>query len=181
MKSNDQDQPMSFAAPITPKIPAPAPIAPFIPIEAILSKDPLPEQPPTPKIDHGSPVMPSITDQPPVPTIQSPPPSTPKRTRHDLPVFSATSPIFFGDPKGGALGNDTALGVDMHTRIEQRATPSAQLSGANPALHESIAPRKSDFPTQQAPNDATAAEVKLEKASEASIWDIPETPESQRK
>ena len=181
MKSNDQDQPMSFAAPIAPTIPAPAPIAPPIPVEATLAHDPLPEQPPTPKIDHGSPVMPSITDQPPIATAQSPPPSTPKRTRHDLPVFSATSPIFFGGPKGAASGNGTALGVDLLNRTEQRATPSAQLSGANPASHESTAPRKSDMPTDHSHNGATAADSKLQKASQASIWDIPETPESRRK
>jgi len=170
MTSKDQDLPMSFAAPITPNIPALAPIAPSILCEPTLAQDPLPEQPPTPKIDHGSTVMPSITDQPPISTAQSPPPSTPKRTRHDLPIFSATSPIFFGSSKSAASGNDTALGVDLHTRIEQRATPSAQLSGANPASHESTAPQKSDFPTDLAPNGgAAAADSKAQQASEASI------------
>jgi len=181
INSKDQDQPMSFAAPIAPTISAPAPTTPSIPIEAILPQDPLPEQPPTPKIDHGSPVMPSITDQPPIGTALSPPPSTPKRTRHDLPVFSATSPIFFGNPKGVASGNDTALGVDMPTNLEPRATPSAQLSGADTASHESTTPRKIDFPTDQAQNGATGAVLQPEKGSEASIWDIPETPESRRK
>lgn len=178
MKPNDQDQPMSFASPITQNIPAPVPTASSIPIEPILTQDPLPEQPPTPKIDHGSPVMPSLTDQPQIPTAQSPPPSTPKRTRHDLPVFSANSPIFFGGPKCAAPVNDTALGVDSHTRIEQRATPSAQLSGANTASRENTAPQKSDVPTHQVQNGGV---TKPQQAPEASIWDIPETPESRHK
>lgn len=177
MKSNEQDQPISFAAPIIPNVPAPAPIAPSIPFEPTLTQDPLPEQPPTPKIDHGSPVMPSITDQPSIATAQSPPPSTPKRTRHDLPVFSATSPIFFGSPKGAAPGTETALVVELPPSIRQRATPSAQMSGASPASH---APRKSGFPTDHLHNGATAAHS-LQKAPEASLWDIPETPESRRK
>ena len=166
-------QPMSFAAPTAPAIPAP--IASYMPMEAPPAEDAMPIRPPSPKKDHGTPMMPpSSTDQTSNAIAHSPPPSTPKRTRHDLPVFSATSPIFFGKSNDAASSIDKTPGANAFARDEQLATPSAQLTGV------STAPQEGEMSTNQPQSGSAATDSKLQKLPEASIWDVPDTPESRR-
>ena len=111
----------------------------------------------------------------PVPaTVQSPIPSTPKRTRHDLPVFSATSPIFFGKPKQEISGHDEGLSANDASQDQPSATPSTQLIGA------SVTPEVDSLPRGISQSGPYPAEPKEERPVESSIWDVPETPESRR-
>lgn len=173
--SHTDTQPLSFAAPTAPTIPAP--VAPSIPTETYY-----PAQ--SPQLDQSnstnserapvdsSPI--SLHQKMPV-TSRSPPPSTPKRTRHDLPVFSATSPIFFGKTKDETPSIDAALSANTLPKDQQLATPSAQL------ICDGTVPYDSQSPTGQPQAVPASTDSKQEKHGEASIWDVPETPESRRK
>ena len=153
-------QPVSFVAPTTPSIPAQVPpIAPTASPELELASNPtpLPEAAPQQEDDPTSP--PSNPAQPRIQAPTAPPPSTPKHPRHALPVFTATSPIYFSE-------NSTAT-----TRnINHEPTPSAQLLVSRP---ENEHPPPASSPSSKHEQKAAAAD--------ASIWDIPETPQQPRR
>ena len=162
--------PTSFAAPSAPA--SPALVASSMPVDAPHADQHMPDLPQSPERDHNlSPTSQHSIDQESNTMAQSPTPSTPKRTRHDLPVFSAHSPIFFGKPKSGVSNTDAALSADASAGKSEPATPSMQLNGSG------AEPRGTVAVTNQQGIGSVPADSKAEQLAEASIWDVPETPE----
>ena len=170
-------QPVSFLAPNAPTIPARiSPIAPIAhPQPPPVRNSTTPPAPvPKPEETLSAPAPPSIPDQTPAEVPTAPPPSTPKHTRHDLPIFTATSPIYFG------ARNQATPSID-HIVEPQRtdnpapvpmATPSAQLLGSGAGTQQSGATAVSPLPSK---------EEEEEEQEQKSIWDVPETPQPRRK
>ena len=162
--------PTSFAAPSAPAIQAP--VVPSMSVDAPHTDLPLPDLPQSPERDHNfSPTSPNSIDQKSNTMAQSPPPSTPKRTRHELPFFSAHSPIFFGKPKSDISSIDVTLSAEASAGKSELATPIMQLTGLD------TEPRGTAAATNQQEIGSVSANSKTEQLAEASIWDVPETPE----
>ena len=130
---------------------------------------------PPPAIDNpppaypGATTEPSLLKQPPQPHFSSAPPpapapSTPKRTKQDLPVFTATSPIIFGQPNVGAHGFNRALAFE------------------GPKVSDTAYGGKVHIPETGATDDTSRAEgvkrddVPVIQSHAGDIWSIPDTP-----
>lgn len=100
---------------------------------------------------------------PPVPAF-----STPKRTKQDLPVFTATSPIVFGQPslRANNLSQAIAYGSPMASNTPLDGTGA--VSDAGPTDHTS-----STAKTQ----DSKQEEAQMPQAQGRDIWSIPDTPQ----
>jgi histone deacetylase HOS3 len=108
-----------------------------------------------------------------------PPQSTPasaRRTKADLPVFTSSSPIPFGKP---ILGN---LNKNLRTTLVQDASQDGSAQTLTPAITnptlESSAkavPKEADRQFKIGSDVSEASGPS--RASEASIWDVPETPQ----
>jgi len=118
-------------------------------------------------------IMPAQLPQPsqplfsPVP-LPPPAPSTPKRTKQDLPVFTATSPIIFGQPSLGANGFNRALAFDSPEASNNILARTQHPPGAGttdlpsfPSMAEGIKLEDEQIP----PNHG------------GDIWNIPDTPQ----
>ena len=170
--------PTSFTAPADPTIPAE--------VSTIASTAPSHE----PAIEpSASPLPPSCYDQvdypqesqtpsphpeiPPASVSKSSPPLTPKRTKQDLPIFTATSPIIFGKPKAPNPSIAQTVTPDVAAKAAQEPTPSAQSTGMDVPAPNGTAPTV----------DHSAAEKLLEKKERevASIWEVPDTPQVRKR
>ncbi|KAG7007867.1 histone deacetylase HOS3 [Physcia stellaris] len=162
-------QPTAFAAPANPTIPAQ--VSPIFP----------PASPPGSPIEPTpAPLPPSLHDHkenatetlfPEIPatsTPGSPPPATPKRTKHDLPIFTATSSILFGKPNPPAASNERASTPQMPTKAALEPTPSAQLTDIDMPATNGTAPSAEHTGTKESPEK--------KEMQQASIWDVPDTP-----
>lgn len=133
-----------------------------------------------PQSNEKTPILPSMMPSPPHP----PPPSTPKRTKQDLPVFTSTSPILFGK-----LGEQTTSSIDYKMISENVENPFRQ---PLPLAQESAidaGPSQIETSIIQQKNPASAAITvhrganKGEKnadALESDIWTVPDTPQLHR-
>lgn len=96
------------------------------------------------------------------------PPVTPKRTKQDLPVFTATSPIIFGQP---------SLATNSLNRAVSYDDPKTSDSSLNRTGHLAEA-----INTTEIPSTARPEEIKLENGeipqTQGDIWSIPDTPQS---
>ena len=104
-------------------------------------------------------------------------PSTPitaKRTRHELPVFTSTSSIYFGRPAS------TSQSIDHDQDTLTLQTPDLGPQDPQPALSaQSQSSVKSDQPLIPEPG-AEIDTKETESLSSGSIWDIPDTPQIRR-
>ena len=174
--------PIAFAAPANPTIPAQvSPIASTTPdhappiIEASTA-----EYPPSYRDQKSPPKSPAKTSRPELhPDLvapELPPLSTPKRTKQDLPVFTATSPILFGKPNHQPSTIDQTITPKVATKPVPEPTPSAQLTGSDE--------RTSDNGAVLAPDHSTGGTTGVpmkEEAAETSIWDVPDTPQVRKR
>ncbi|MCJ1404973.1 hypothetical protein MMC11_008199 [Xylographa trunciseda] len=160
-----QDLPAYFAPPSSAAVPAPTdtPVLPSINQPATIDPSPgaLPDSssvPPPNSLSshiHTPTVLPVI------------PPSTPKRTKQDLPKFTSTSPIIFGKP---------SLPANMIDQVF--AKEDALLLGNDPepvSVPERM-PRPSD-PTAAPASDAYDHEKHQDQP--ADLWGVPDTPQQQ--
>ena len=106
-------------------------------------------------------------------------PVTVRRTKQDLPVFTSTSPISFGNSNVISSRVDQAQtkDQDVGSKLGSRASPP--FSGA-PAI--TATPRSEDtVPGEKQQIDPSAiknvSETGANPDSAASIWDVPDTPE----
>lgn len=170
-------QPTSFAAPTAPSIPAP--VAPSMAADEPSARGFMSNEPGFPNHEQASSTSPSSGTNPPsILSPQSPQPTTPMRARQDLPIFSATSTIPFGKSNETPPSVEETLGADTLAQIERlarMATPSVQLIGA-----ADMAPVPSAVPRDEPQAQPGAAEAKQENQREASIWDVPDTPDMRR-
>ena len=105
-------------------------------------------------------------------------PITPKRTRHDLPIFTSTSSISFGRPASTSQSIDQAMttqeGNDQKVFVLQ--TLSLDSQDPPPVLPpESQSSMDSDRPWTS--ESAVESDTKEESLSSDSIWDVPDTPQ----
>ena len=116
-----ETQPMSFLPPSAPTIPAPIPPIPQD------GTHPLDVPPPTnnnfdamppPIAAPLQPAQPAALAPSSTPAAAIPTPSTPKRTRQDLPTFTSSSPIMFANPNGVASTNNQAVHANQTHRAE---------------------------------------------------------------
>lgn len=168
-------QPTSSAAPASSTIPVQ--ISPVAPAE-----EPTIEQ-------TAAPLLPSSNDQrdpltqapmrknqwrdPPLETANPTPLSSPKHTRNDLPVFTATSQILFGKPNALAPSVDQKLTPHLSTSMAQDITGNAQLAGA-------ISPITNDEGLK-AEHPATETGIEKKEFEEPSVWDVPDTPQVRKR
>ena len=172
-----KDIPIAFAAPANPTIPAQvSPIASTAPDDVPMNEAIVAAFPPSyhdekappkspekvfhhefhPDIAPGSPSMPS-----------------PKRSKQDLPVFTATSPILFSKPNPHASTIDQTIMPEVPANSALEPTPSAQLIGSDerPSNGEPRAPGHS-------PGKIS---VHMKDDAETSIWDVPATPQVKKR
>ena len=168
-----ESQPTAFAPPADPSIPAQiSPIA-----SATYIQEPIieaaPAQLPPSYYDQPEPSAASpVRDHPRTAMPTSPPPSTSKRKKHDLPVFSATSPIFFGKPTAVASSIDRTMTPQISAKAAQEPTPSAQLMATEGPITTGA------IPSHKRPT----LENEVGKENEgSSIWDVPDTPQVRRR
>ncbi|KAL8789002.1 MAG: hypothetical protein Q9195_007022 [Heterodermia aff. obscurata] len=169
------DIPTAFAAPAIPTIPAQvSPIASTAPAHAPTIESTVAPS----KFDLKSPPKsPAKTFRPeihPDPAPELPPLSTtPKRSKQDLPVFTATSPILFGKPNHQASSIDQTITPKVAPKPALEPTPSAQLTGSDERTSngEILAPDHSTAETG----------VPIKEEAETSIWDVPDTPQVKKR
>ncbi|KAL8957585.1 MAG: hypothetical protein Q9193_005180 [Seirophora villosa] len=178
--------PPSFLPPAAPAIPAAAP--------AVAPSNVLPSNHPQ---HHTSPILPAMTESsaspanlplPPSSPPSAPPPAaprrrasenptspaTPKHSRHDLPVFSSTSPIRFGAPPSTNI-NEIA---DPRPRFQNRSVAQSTTTLASSAA---AAPAK---PSDQATSSSEPGpgpwqiptQVKKDQDQDRDIFDVPDSP-----
>ncbi|MCJ1250334.1 hypothetical protein MMC30_007560 [Trapelia coarctata] len=109
-----------------------------------------------PSEPHSSPVPPP------------PAPSTPKRTKKDLPVFTATSPIIFGQPSLGANGFNQALTFDVPKAPETTFGRTGDVLGAGAA---------DAFSSPSRIEGVKLEEEQMPQKHEGDVWSIPDTPQ----
>ena len=92
---------------------------------------------------HSPPIVPTVA-----------PPSTPKRTRDTLPLFTSSSPIPF-------------------------AKPNTETSNMNAIMHDAVSNEKNLLVTQPSnnPTEEEAVPVKLEAKDHESLWSVPDRPQ----
>ena len=167
-----KDIPTAFAAPANPTIPAQvSPIASTAPDHPPIIEATVAEFPPSYHDPKSPPKSPAKTFRPeihPDPAPELPPLSTPKRTKQDLPVCTATSPILFGKPNHQAPTIEQTITPEAPTKTALEPTPSAQLAGSyeQTSNSEALAPDHSIAETG----------VPVKEEAERSIWDVPDTP-----
>lgn len=124
----------------------------------------LPAMPPP---EASIPTSTSLSTSPPpytAPQPLLPTPSTPKRTKQDLPVFTATSPIFFGKAN---LGSPTLAQVVAHEDLV--SAPGQYATAADPPPRQPADPPALSSATRMNGNRALEQSVH--------IWDVPDTPQ----
>ena len=184
-----ETQPTAFLPPSAPTIPAPMPT---------IHQDEL--QP-----LHA--FMPQSSSIAIIPPTDAPTPSTPKRTKQDLPIFTSSSPIMFAGPKIVPPSINQALNPNPIHEAETKASHGFRSPAqANSGLHdiaqhppsslekrsehgnskEYIHPSDSSVKSEatrdfqpQAPAPTLNAQVKVSQPG-ADIWDIPDTPQQRR-
>ena len=197
--------PSSFLPPLNPAIPAPStekirqavpeslptsfmppsdPTFPALAAEfqgpnistAPVSAEGIPSATPLPKAEND-PAF-GLLPMPPLPAADPPiiaPPSTPKRTRHDLPVFTSTSPIIFGQP---AIAPPSIASVMNPTK---EAAVTASVSDEVEASPETWTTPFTSQPASQTPYDShhnsTTNQVPAHPSAKGDIWDFPDTPQ----
>lgn len=194
-----EHQPMSFLAPSAPTIPAPTP--------QIQQDEVLPLG--APSIDTGFKAMLSAisTPSPGLPAAMAPP-STPKRTKQDLPIFTSSSPIMFADPnavtssigqagdcspiyKTGGLVSDHFPSPTQIPSTRSDSTQYLALSTANTSersdsrqyvysSNTSVQSDPAQYVPQGIPAPALSDGVMIEQPA-VDIFDIPNTPQHRRK
>ena len=171
--------PTAFAAPTNPTIPAQiSPIASTAPNHTPIVETTVAEFPPY-YHDQKSHPLNSLakTFHPeihPDPAPELPSLSTPKRTKQDLPVFTATSPILFGKPSHQASSTiDQTITPIVPSTSAQEPTPSAQLTGSDE--------RASDGVALAAGHSTAETGVPMKQEAKASIWDVPDTPQMKKR
>lgn len=173
-------QPTAFAAPAHPTIPAQ--IRPVASIASEPDNEPAiePTAAPLPPCintnEDSPPKFPKEDFRPEIPPILDPKSSTsttPKRTKQDLPVFTATSPILFGKPKTPAQSINQTITPQPQTKISLEPTPSAQLIGADVPAPDNSTPTV-DHPAME-------KDFKKMELVEHSVWDVPDTPQVRKR
>lgn len=186
------NRPMSFLAPSAPTIPAPMPQIRQDDMHTLAA----------PSLDTGFDTMPTATSAPPPgPPAVMAPPSTPKRTKHHLPIFTSSSPIMFANPSAiTSTINPTVdpnsiyeaegpvsdlfpnIGSDSTQYFPLSTESTSERSDSRRYVHSSNTSVQSD-PAQYIPQGIPVAPVggciKLEQPS-VDIWDIPGTPQHRR-
>lgn len=169
--------PSSFMPPSDPSFPAvatefqgPDITTTAIPAEVFPSAAPLPTADSEPAFGN--------LPVPPPPAIDSPtvaPPSIPKRTKRDLPVFTSTSPIIFGQP---AIAPPNIANV-MNPTKEGAATVSVSDEVESPP--ETWTTPFTSQPASQTPYDNSVSSVTDQAQAQPSrkedIWEFPDTPQ----
>lgn len=160
-------------------VPAFLPPAPIIPAYDTPISHPSFPIPTAPQADERAPILPSpIPSESTVPTSPNAPPSHPRRTNQDLPVFTSTSPIIFGKPGGQPAS------IEHTIRSEDAGKPFAQ---PHPLIREpsaGIEARQAGSSIQQQPvpvapttREGGSEGEKEENPPEADIWAVPVTPQ----
>ncbi len=137
---------------------------------------------PIPQMQNTPPphLAPTETPLPPssLDPIYSNTPITAKRTKQDLPVFTSTSPISFGNQTlvPNSINHNVMTGGPAPT---SQARPSAPPPQEKPAIGANTTPHNgsSEQGLPLNPHSQTRSNApKEENGSETSIWDIPDTP-----
>ncbi|KAL8966099.1 MAG: hypothetical protein Q9183_003521, partial [Haloplaca sp. 2 TL-2023] len=170
VEGRNEQQPPSQPAPPPPSDPAPSsflpPEAPAISATAPLSQDfgtqqimqPLTSHPPQ---DTKPSYMPIQRNEPLVPT-------TPKHSKHNLPIFTSTSPIVFGGQ------NAVPTGMDQMMQAPTQEGPDDEMSGKG-GVGGGLQ-NVSTAPGEQGPL-SPSRKVQQEK----DIFDVPDSPEQFRR
>ncbi|MCJ1437795.1 hypothetical protein MMC27_007182 [Xylographa pallens] len=97
-----------------------------------------------------------------------PPPSTPKRTKQDLPTFTSKSPIVFGKP---------SLPTHLIDRVIAKEPPVFQGDGTEPVPHSEQIQR----PTNSTATPASeVTDHGKHRDQPADIWGVPDTPQQRK-
>ena len=164
-------KPTSFAAPADPTIPAQV-------SHIAAAEDSMIEQTAAPLPSSyndqkdpstQSPIRKNHWKDPPFEAPNPPPHSSPKHTRKDLPVFTATSPILFGKPNAPASSIDQELTPYLSTDMASETASNAQLMDADLAM--------ANEEGSKAEHPATDTGIEKKAFEEPSVWDVPDTPQ----
>jgi len=161
----DENLPSTFMPPVSNSVLAasadlPPPVFenPTPEYPAAPSEQPVLEQLPQPSHYHPSPAPPPAAV-----------PLTPKRTKQDLPVFTATSPIIFGQASLGVNNNlSQVIGYGSSVASDTPSDPTGALSDPFPTNDASSTARTQDFNLE---------EEQMPQAQGGDIWSIPDTPQ----
>ncbi|KAL8870377.1 MAG: hypothetical protein Q9174_003568 [Haloplaca sp. 1 TL-2023] len=109
----------------------------------------------------------------PQPRVQPPEPlpATPKHSKHDLPIFTSTSPILFGKTNAAPRGMDQMIQGRVETEATSEIRDASNASGVAGGLR--------DMTT--AAGEQPLSPVKGIKAEEKDIFDVPDSPEAFRR
>ena len=172
------DIPVAFTAPANPTIPAQvSPIASNAPDDPPVVEATITAFPPPYHAEKAPPQSPAKFSHPethPDVTPASPLVSSPKRSKQDLPVFTATSAILFGKPNPQASTIDQKITPKVvPTKSAPEHTPSAQLTGSDEPTSNGVALASSHSTSQ--------TRVDMKEDAEKSIWDVPDTPQMKKR
>lgn len=109
-------------------------------------------------------------------------PITVKRTRQELPVFTATSPISFATPNALPSSIDQAIPQASPSASgpnQDALPPSPEVPDLTPPAHpQRCMPREEQVVEQHSLK--TTVKIEEERQPSGSIWDVPDTPQPQR-
>ena len=171
------DIPTAFVAPANPTIPAQvSPMTSTAPDVAPMTEATVAAFTPSSHDEKSSPKSPAKFSHPEIHSKiapESPPMSSPKRSKQDLPVFTPTSPILFSkpNPQASTIGQTITPKVPIKSALEP--TPSAKLTGSDERASNGVA-----LP----PGHSTAeTSVHMKEDAETNIWDVPDTPQVKKR
>lgn len=169
--------PMSFMPPSEPSLPAVATgfqganiSTTAIPASIFPSAAPLPTVTKEPAFEN-LPLPPPPAANP----LTVAPPSTPKRTKHDLPVFTSTSPIIFGQPSIAPPSIANVLSPTTEAAVT--ASASDQVDSLPETWTTPFTSQHTSQTRGENNDNFVTDQTQAQPPRKGDIWDFPDTPQ----